>query len=423
MRRVPTALLLVGVAALVAPATAAALPDCAAGQPKAKQIVSGRGTLESVIVDGKGRLFFTDAGVKGLVRVDHPGGQQVVLAAGKLEGGGGIVLDADGSLLVGFGDSIPNGLSGKTKPSAGIVRIDPDTGALTPYATGTQMSNGLARLPSAGGLGRLPTGTIFASNDILGGIDRVAPGGASVQTDWAPVEFANGLAIDSTNRYLFANQTFRDAQISRVDIADPSKVVVYARPGPEDFTAGLDGMTIDDHDRLFVAANLAGEVWRVDPDRKLCKLAGGLGMTSAVALGRGPTGFAAGNLYAVTFGGVVWEVDGVTEPAASPTPIDDVAPRVTALRVVGHRVRFALDERAWVVVTVARRACRKGRCRFVTTRRVAFGASAGEKSVLLNGGHRAKAGRYRVTVAATDPVGNAAKPTVRFTTVTRARRA
>jgi sugar lactone lactonase YvrE len=417
MRRLRTSLLLVAVAALMAPATASALPDCAANQAKAKRIISGRGLLESVIVDGKGRLFFTDAGVKGLVRVDRPGGRQVVLAAGKLEGGGGIVLDADGSLLVGFGDAIPNGLSGKTNPSAGIVRIDPDTGAVTPYATGTQMSNGLARLPEAGGLGRLPAGTIFASNDVLGGIDRVAPGGASVQTDWAPVEFANGLAIDSTGRYLFANQTFRDAQISRVDLADPSRVVVYARPGSEDFTAGLDGMTIDDRDRLFVAANLAGEVWRVDPDRKLCKLANGLGMTSAVALGRGTTGFAAGNLYAVTFGGVVWEVDGVTEPAASPAPIDDVAPKLTALRVAGHRVRFALDERARVVVTIARRVCAKAGCRFVTVRRLAFDAAPGALSVLLAGGHRAKPGRYRVTVGATDPVGNAAKPVVRVATV------
>ncbi len=62
-------------------------------------------------------------------------------------------------------------------------------------------------------------------------------------------------------------------------------------------------MTIDPAGRLYVAANGAGQIWRVDPDGTVCTLARGLRFPSAVALGHGPDGFSDGNLYAVTFSG------------------------------------------------------------------------------------------------------------------------
>jgi sugar lactone lactonase YvrE len=72
----------------------------------------------------------------------------------------------------------------------------------------------------------------------------------------------------------------------------------------------LDGLAIDDAGRLFVAANGAGQVWRVDPDGAIQALARGLRCPSAVALGRGPRRFRAGNIYAVTFAGDVVELQG-----------------------------------------------------------------------------------------------------------------
>jgi hypothetical protein len=72
----------------------------------------------------------------------------------------------------------------------------------------------------------------------------------------------------------------------------------------------LDGMAIDDSGRLFVAANGAGQVWRVDPDGAIQALTRGLRCPTAVALGCGPRGSCAGNLYAVTFAGNVVELAG-----------------------------------------------------------------------------------------------------------------
>ena len=47
----------------------------------------------------------------------------------------------------------------------------------------------------------------------------------------------------------------------------------------------------------------------MDTDGTICALARGLRFPSAVALGQGPDGFSAGNLYAVTFSGEVVAVD------------------------------------------------------------------------------------------------------------------
>jgi hypothetical protein len=69
-------------------------------------------------------------------------------------------------------------------------------------------------------------------------------------------------------------------------------------------------MVGDTRDHLFVAANLAGEVWRVDGLGRFCRVTSGLDNPSAVALGSGEHGFSRKNLYVVEFGGHVSEVKG-----------------------------------------------------------------------------------------------------------------
>ena len=238
-----------------------------------------------------------------------------------VEAPGGLALDADGALLAGYGDSIANGARGESDPQAGLLRIDPETGAKTTYAAGLQMANGLAR-------GR--DGTLYASNDIGTSLDRVLPD-RTVEVGWADVQSPNGLAVDSTGRFLFAAQTFRPAAIQRVDIAT-RRSTLYAQPPAEDIAAGLDGMTIDERDRLFVAANAAGEIWRVDTDRTICALARGQAQASAVNFGSaapGAPGFPATSLYFVTFGGVLGEIPGARPAAVTPATL----PRPRRLRV------------------------------------------------------------------------------------------
>ena len=65
---------------------------------------------------------------------------------------------------------------------------------------------------------------------------------------------------------------------------------------------------------------------------------------------------------------------------------------------------FRLDRPAAVKVSLARKTCRGGRCRFVTARTLNVSGRKGANRVLLRrtlGGRRLAAGAYRLTVQAT----------------------
>lgn len=274
--------------------------------PQVRVVRRGLGVLESVIVDPRGRLFFTSQtwdGLRGAVlRMDHPGAEPVVLAGG-ITSPGGLAFDDRGMLIAGFGDGPPQGLIGNAAGLAGLLLVDPDSGERQTWITGLQMANGVARAAD---------GTVFASNDLGTHIDRVDPHG-NVHRRWARVPSANGLAIDPDGRYLYAAQTFAAAAIKRVQIADPANVTTHARPGPLARAAALDGLAIDPTGRcLYVAANGAGQIWRAGSDGTIEALARGLKFPSAVAVGNGPDGFRQGNLYAVTFHGDIVELAGAT---------------------------------------------------------------------------------------------------------------
>ena len=273
------------------------------GPPRVRVLRSGLGILESAIVDPRGRLFFTsvtwDGPVGAVLRMDHPDAEPAMLAGGIMFPGG-LAFDDRGMLIAGFGNSGPGGLIGNLVGLAGLLLIDPDSGERRTWATGLQMANGVARAPD---------GTVFASNNCGTHIDRVDPGG-TVHRRWATVPSADGLAVDPGGRYLYAAQSFTAAAIKRVEIANPANVTTYARPGPPAWAAGLDGLAIDAAGRLYVAANNAGQIWRVDPDGTITALARGLKFPSAVAIGHGPGSFCEGNLYAVTFNGDIVELAG-----------------------------------------------------------------------------------------------------------------
>ena len=154
------------------------------------------------------------------------------------------------------------------------------------------------------------------------------------------------MAVSRNGRYLFVNQTFQPAAIQRVDLTDPGKVEQYAAPGAEDITAGLDGLTIDQDDRLFAAANQAGEVWRIGTDGSICALARGLNRPSAVAFGAGGM-FPVTNLYVVTFGGTLSEIPGVRlapQPGLDPSTALRLRVRPRLLRA-GQRTRVRVTVR------------------------------------------------------------------------------
>jgi sugar lactone lactonase YvrE len=324
---------LLGAAALLAaPAAALAAPDCDK-QPTSKRVIaSGQGRLESVISDPQGRLFYTDLAANRLLRLDRPDAEPTVL--GPVQVPGGLAFDSDGSLMVGYGNSVQNGAS--SSGQAGLLRFDPDTGAQQPFVTGLTMANGLARGPD---------GTFYATNDFGGGIDRVR--GSQVERRWADVASTNGLVVDSGGRYVYVAQTFVPAAVQRVEIANPANVRDFARADTADISAGLDGMTRDDKDQLYLAANGAGQVWRIDRKGEICVLARGLLFPSAVAFGGGGgAGFSSRNLYVVAFNGDLVELADVlrggggsagTEPSERARLRLRVRPRRA---VVGRRTRF-----------------------------------------------------------------------------------
>jgi sugar lactone lactonase YvrE len=292
---------------LGAPATALAVPDCDR-QPTQRVLASGFGTLESVIADDHGHLFFTDADAGQLLRMDRRHSEPRVLVDG-IRAPGGLSFLPDGSLLVGFGDAIQTAITGEADPQAGLIRVDPKTGENSVYAEGMAMANGVTRAPD---------GAIYGSADVgTAGIDRVLSGDVTV--GWAKVESPNGLVVDTSERWLYAAQTFVPAAISRIEIANPANVEQWFKAPANDITAGLDGMTRDARDNLYVAANGGGAVWRVDAQAQACALAQmpPLG-PSAVAFGsagrdnRGrPRGFGRRNLYVTTFQGELIQLKNV----------------------------------------------------------------------------------------------------------------
>jgi sugar lactone lactonase YvrE len=344
---------LLAAAALGAAApSASALAPCPGAAPQVTTLLSGQGHLESAITDARGRLFFTTA--DGVMRLDSRDAQPILLAP--VEVPGGLAFATDGMLLVGSGNSIQNGSTGDQNGPSSLVRLDPDTGAASVYATGLSMGNGVVRAP---------TGEVYASNDVGRNIDRIVDG--KTERGWAHVDSGNGLAIDLAGRYLYAAQTFHPAAISRVDLRDPAKVDVLVKAGPEDISAGLDGMVRDGADRLFVAANNGGEVWRADTkDGSLCRVVGGLDKfpdgPSAIAVGVRGSSFPPENLYVVTFAGDVIEIAGV----AAPPPLLKLTVRrtcrfVTFTATAGGKPVAGVDV---AYAGLAKRTGTKGRARF-----------------------------------------------------------
>jgi gluconolactonase len=277
---------------LLAASSAVAAPDCAGGRIAPRTLVSTKDTLEYGIFDRRGRFFYSDQSTGGLMRIDRFGEAPKTLAA--VAAPGAMVFERDGSIIIGTGDSVQNGSTGDMNPISGLLRVNPDTGVVQPYVTGLGMANGLAMGPRR---------TIYATNDVGSDIDRVQRG--KVQHPWAKVYSTNGIALSPDRRFIYVSQTFAPAAIQRISIADPTQVTPYAVAQGADMSAGLDDMTIDRAGNLYVAANGAGQVWKIDTGGTICVLAGGLSFPSAVNFGVGPNWR---NLYVVGFDGSISEL-------------------------------------------------------------------------------------------------------------------
>jgi sugar lactone lactonase YvrE len=284
-----------GFASAAAPALA--LDDCDP-MPQVRVLADRGGALESVGVDAKGHVYFTDADAGELLRLRTDGRPPRVVSSG-IDGPGGIVF-ARGKVIVGYGNTLAQGADGILSPEAGLYEVDPHTGERRTFASGLQTANGVARGP----------GAIYASTGLATGIDRIQ--GGQVQLQWAKLPSPNGMVAAADGASLFANQTLvSPPRIMRIPFEDPSAMQPYfTATSPEDAAAGLDGLARGDGDTLYAAANGSGEVWRVDGPSSACVLAHWRAFPdgpSDVAFGRGH-GIPRSSLLVTTFSGQLLQI-------------------------------------------------------------------------------------------------------------------
>jgi sugar lactone lactonase YvrE len=183
-----------------------------------------------------------------------------------------------------------------------VVRVTPD-GAASTVATGIGDPNFIHVRDD---------GTLLVSDDFTDIIYEVIDGTAS--TFLQGIQSPNGLVESLDRTELYVAQTFTsvaplafDDRVWKVPLTD-------GRPGtPELLTelGGLganDGVTLDAQGRLYVAENLDGKVWRIDPATGETELVAE-DMRGVASLAFGEGNFHHTSIYATQLlGGKVWEI-------------------------------------------------------------------------------------------------------------------
>ena len=329
------------VAALALSAVIAAVPGAeAATDPcvpwQQKTLKSGLGSLENLEFDGTGGLLISASAQNAIERLT-PDGKLTTLVPNVNAPGGQRVIGR--TLYFNTGDSAQSGFSGT--PDGTLERFDLDTLMRSTFASGLTMPNGLAVLPN---------GDFVVSRDIGTGtgITRIPLSDpAHPQANWAKLDDQNGMAVDPTGTWLYADQTFTlDSAVYRIRIADPTEMHGVATLYDSGIPKGLDDLTIDAKGVLYVAANAAGQVIRLDPTTgKHCAIVTGLQNPSSLKFGRGP-GWNTTHLYVTAFDGTVRELIPPSSSTTTPPPPGTKKHKRLALSVrprtteVGERTHF-----------------------------------------------------------------------------------
>jgi hypothetical protein len=149
-------------------------------------------------------------------------GRLSVLLAGVNAPGGEIVRGR--FLYFTTDDLIPPALGGT------IARLDLLTGKSTAWASGLTMPNGLAFLPDGDAVVSRDDETGPPPTDVT----RLPAGNRRhPHFNWVRVPDANGLVVDPSGRWLYADRTFSpDGLVDRASIVHPRMVRVIGRLGP-----------------------------------------------------------------------------------------------------------------------------------------------------------------------------------------------
>ena len=198
--------------------------------------------LEGLLVDGS-EVWFTDVITGGVRRV---GSEQVVLASRNMIGG--LLLNADGSLLIAGAGS--------------IAWANPTTGASGTLVDGFQGVNEM-RPDGRGGM-------VFGTIDLPAILRGRRPGPSSIYRLSATREltrlyeglaFANGLAVSPDGATLFFNESFAAVRAFPID-ADGS----LGAPRRLIEKPDCDGMALDAEGNVWISGFSSGELLCLRPD-------------------------------------------------------------------------------------------------------------------------------------------------------------
>lgn len=289
--------------ALTAPAASAGsysplAAPCASNQPAPKLVSELPGTAyEGIVVDPQGRLYATDLLTGRVYRFDRPGAApRIITTVPTHIEAGALAFMPNGDLLIGYGD--PTVLVGDVTRPGHIERMNLTTGKITQIASGLSAADGLAVAKD---------GTIYATNDFGNLVARITPDG-KVDPEWAHLASANGAALSSDGKYLYASRTFYNPGVSRIPTDNPSAVESLIDLKGLSQVKALDGLTLDSQDRAVIPTDFGGEILRVDGPGQMCHLSNAPFVSSVATYGHGDTGFSKGRLFRAGFDGAIWEM-------------------------------------------------------------------------------------------------------------------
>ena len=219
---------------------------------------------EGITASPSGLLYA--AGLSGNICVYTLGGQQVrvIPVAANHALLGELFVPSEGIYVA---DNNPGFTGGR------LIRVDPESGAVTELATGFGAPNAIARDH---------LGTLYVSDSFAGAIYTVEPTGGGkklwkadpkLSTKGSPPFGANGVAFDRTQSFLYVANTSTD-RILRIAVngdGSAGAISIFADgaalgPGALD---GADGIQFDVQGNLYVCANQANEIQVLSPDGAL----------------------------------------------------------------------------------------------------------------------------------------------------------
>jgi sugar lactone lactonase YvrE len=288
-------------AVVAASALPAQKPDVVSGFPVAPTILVDGAfkRCEGIAFNGEGRLYV--AGDAALWHVDREG---TVTKVAEMYSNLGLAPIGERDILM--ADFGPKNRFDHGPNADGIVwRVSPEGDASRLLDGGLGDPNFLLVLED---------GSLLVSDDATDEILAVQPDGTSrLFTDG--ISHPNGLALSPTGTTLYVAQIFESLRPTVTSgklwavpldggrlAGAPQLVIDFGRE------AAIDGLAIDDAGRIYVAANLAGQVWRVDPASGAAVLVAE-GMPGAASIAFGAGSFDAESIYVTsTRTGKVWEV-------------------------------------------------------------------------------------------------------------------